>query len=227
MFSLPRRLLLDAALLPRGAALRLVLRRARHLGEAVLRERLGLQVEDLLLAVEAERARAGGLPLRLVGVDVDAGVLLGVVPAAREDLAARALRLALGHLLAARRAGADALLKEAGVLARLRHAELHLTALTPLLLLALHTEVHEASVALHLGRRLPLDPLGLLCGRLVLQHLDLGIVHLVAPPDDRDKAFPHLLAALHRPLAVDLNNLLVVRRGPRGLRREQVLVVDR
>ena len=183
----------------RGAAvpraLGLLPRVLGNLHEAVRRgERLRLQVEHLLDAVEAECAVAGRLPLLLVGVDVDAGLRLLVAPAAREDLATRALRLALGHLLAALLGGTDALLEEAGILARARDAELHLAALrAPLVRLLLGGVGHDAVVALLVRRRLLRHASSALLGRLVGDGLLESLHDLVAPAR---AATDHLMAHL-------------------------------
>ena len=129
---------------------------ARRRHEAVdLGRLLPAQVEARGLAVVAERPRARVCPLRLVGVDVDARARLLVVPAPRELLVADAVALhrlahrgALGHLGAAVRARAVRV--ERRILAGARHAELHLAAARPLLLLAVDQVAHDALLALAL-----------------------------------------------------------------------------
>ena len=167
----------------------LLLRVLGDLDEAVGgSEGLRAEVEHLLLAVEAERAVTGRRPLRLIGVDVDARVRLLVAPAASEDLAARALRLALGHLLAALLRGADALFEEGGVLAGAGDAELHRAVLrAPLVRLLLRGVRHDAVVALLILSSLVRETRLPLCRGLVGQSVGKSVHQLVAPLRDAVK----------------------------------------
>ena len=180
-------LCIDLGCAPTGLQrLRVLLRHLRHRDEAVGRgERLSPQVEDTLRTVVAELARACLGPLHLIGVDVDA-LLLRVAPAAgqlleevRLLLRARAAVLAGGNGPLA--ACALVLSEERLILAGLRHAELHLAAAAPLVLLACNRLLLHALHHLLLGCRLLHLALGLLLWRLALEHLQLQVVHLVTP----------------------------------------------
>jgi hypothetical protein len=140
--------------------------------------RIALEVEARAVAVVAEVARERVSPLRLIRVDVDAGVALLVRPAAGELLATDAValgglaaRLALGHVRVA--AGAGARHEETLVLARARHAELHLAALRPLVRLLVDRIADNAGVGIGLSLGL-----GLEAHRHLLRRLgrDLGAV---------------------------------------------------
>ena len=153
-------------------ALALVAREAREV--ATLRgQHVTLLVEALAVTVVAEQALERVGPLRLVRVNVDAVMALLVRPAACEvlstDAAERlgggALRLALGHLRAA--AGTRARKEEALVLARARHAELHLAALgAPLVSLLVDRVANEAGHRGGLSLGLLLEALSRLLSRL-------------------------------------------------------------
>ena len=170
-----------------GAALLYTLVVARRSHEAVdLRRLRTAEVEARSLAVIAQHARAGIGPLRLVRVDVDAGARLLVVPAARQLLAAHevalhglAVGLAHGHVCGA--VGAGALREEGGVLAGAGHAELHLAALGPLLLLAVNQVLDDLLLALALVLGLRLEARLALRRRLRRQLGLLLLPHDVAP----------------------------------------------
>ena len=165
--------------------------------EAVdLRGLSATQVEALGLAVIAERARAGVGPLRFVGVHVDAGVRLLVVPAPRKLLVTDVValhrlahRLALGHLRTAVRARAVRV--ERRILAGARDAELHLTALRPLLLLAVHEVAHDALLALALVLGLGGQARRRLSRRLTCALSELVLVLHVAPRGARGARLAH------------------------------------
>jgi len=152
-------------------ALALVAREAREVA-AQRGQHVAALVEALAVTVVAERARERVGPLRLVRVDVDAVVALLVRPAACEllstDAAERlgggALRLALRHLRAA--AGTRARNEEAFVLARARHAELHLALVAPLVSLLVDRVANEAGHRRSLGLCILLEPLSRLLRRL-------------------------------------------------------------
>ena len=206
--------------------LRVLLRHLRDRHEAVGRsERLSAEVEDTLRAVVAELTRARLGPLRLIRVDVDAG-LRRVAPAARQLLGqVRLLLRPRAAVLAGRNsplaACALVLGEERLVLAGLRHAEFHRAAAAPLVLLALHRLLLHTLHHLLLGGCLACQALGLLLGRLIPQHLHLQVVHLVAPP----RHDVGLARAPPHPLRVDLLSHVLRCRGPRGPRAVDILVL--
>jgi hypothetical protein len=160
---------------------------ARGDGEAIrLGRLLAAEVEARGLAVVAKRTRAGIGPLRLVRVDIDAGARLLVVPASREIAVADTVilhRLAdgrtLGYLGTAVRA--DALLEERSILTGAGDAELHLSAISPLLLLAFNKILDDSSLVVPQVLLVRSDAHGLLLRCLCCKHSHLFLVHLIAP----------------------------------------------
>ena len=183
------------------------LRRGAKCGEPALRladharrRRIGRAAEhEAVVGAHVEAPRAGVGPLRLVRVDVDAGVRLLVVPAAGQHLAALALACAgegradhvadivaggedaLDAQLVAARAGARE--EQRDILARLGHAELHGAALrAPLLLLFEDAPVRDGRLCLRVeARHLGEARRGLL-GRLGGEAL-LRLLHVDRAPD--------------------------------------------